>query len=162
MNKYLLDANVLIQAKNLQYGMDFCPAFWEWLVTLKKPAQVCSIVAIGDELARHEDELSAWASNLGEAFFLPHDQEMIRSMPFVGEWVTSQKYRPQAVAHFLEIADCYLVAFAHAHDFIVVTHEIKSDGESRVKIPNVCAGLNVKVVTPYTMLRDEKAKFILG
>jgi hypothetical protein len=29
---YLLDANVFIQAKNLHYGLDFCPAFWEWLV----------------------------------------------------------------------------------------------------------------------------------
>ena len=25
---YLLDANVFIQAKNLHYGLDFCPAFW--------------------------------------------------------------------------------------------------------------------------------------
>ena len=24
---YLLDANVFIQAKNLHYGLDFCPAF---------------------------------------------------------------------------------------------------------------------------------------
>lgn len=29
---YLLDADVLIRAKNLHYGLDFCPAFWEWLV----------------------------------------------------------------------------------------------------------------------------------
>jgi hypothetical protein len=28
---YLLDANVFIQAKNLHYGIDFCPAFWDWL-----------------------------------------------------------------------------------------------------------------------------------
>ena len=29
MTRYLLDANVLIQAKNLHYGFDFCPAFWD-------------------------------------------------------------------------------------------------------------------------------------
>ena len=28
---YLLDANVFIQASRLHYGMDFCPAFWDWL-----------------------------------------------------------------------------------------------------------------------------------
>ena len=28
MTRYLLDANVFIQAKNLHYGFDFCPAFW--------------------------------------------------------------------------------------------------------------------------------------
>lgn len=30
---YLLDADVFIRAKNLHYGFDFCPAFWESLVT---------------------------------------------------------------------------------------------------------------------------------
>lgn len=29
---YLLDADVFISAKNLHYGFDFCPAFWDWLI----------------------------------------------------------------------------------------------------------------------------------
>lgn len=29
---YWRDANVFIQAKNLHYGLDFCPAFWQWLI----------------------------------------------------------------------------------------------------------------------------------
>ena len=33
---YLLDANVFIQAKNLHYGFDFCPAFWDWLVAQQR------------------------------------------------------------------------------------------------------------------------------
>ena len=32
MTAYLIDANVFIQAKNLHYGFDFCPAFWTRLV----------------------------------------------------------------------------------------------------------------------------------
>ena len=31
MTRYLLDSNVFIQAKNLHYGFDFVPAFWDWL-----------------------------------------------------------------------------------------------------------------------------------
>ena len=30
--RYLLDADVFIRAKNLHYGLDFCPAFWDWLI----------------------------------------------------------------------------------------------------------------------------------
>ena len=30
--RYLLDSNVFIQAKNLHYGFDFVPAFWDWLL----------------------------------------------------------------------------------------------------------------------------------
>jgi len=37
---YLLDANVFIQAKNLHYGLDFCPAFWEWLLDNNAPGRV--------------------------------------------------------------------------------------------------------------------------
>ena len=33
---YFLDSDVFIRAKNLHYGFDFCPAFWDWLVQ-KKP-----------------------------------------------------------------------------------------------------------------------------
>ena len=40
---YLLDANVFIQAKNLHYGLDFCPAFWDWLVARKAAGEVFSI-----------------------------------------------------------------------------------------------------------------------
>ena len=37
---YLLDTNVFIQAKQLYYAPDFCPAFWDWLVQQnKKPPQ---------------------------------------------------------------------------------------------------------------------------
>ena len=36
---YLLDANVFIAAKNLHYGFDFCPAFWDWLCQYIPPVR---------------------------------------------------------------------------------------------------------------------------
>jgi hypothetical protein len=47
---YLLDANVFIQAKNLHYGFDFCPAFWEWLVRKNLAKQVFSIDKVAVEI----------------------------------------------------------------------------------------------------------------
>lgn len=41
---YLLDANVFIQAKNLHYGLDFCPAFWDWLIDNNREGRVFSKV----------------------------------------------------------------------------------------------------------------------
>ncbi|MGZ9144011.1 MAG: DUF4411 family protein, partial [Candidatus Binatia bacterium] len=64
---YLLDANVFIQAKNLHYGLDFCPAFWE---ANNKGANVFSIEKVGDEIAAGGDDLSDWAGNCGDGFFL--------------------------------------------------------------------------------------------
>lgn len=40
---YLLDANVFIQAKNLHYGFDFCPGFWDWLDQAHAAGRVFSV-----------------------------------------------------------------------------------------------------------------------
>ena len=55
---YLLDANVFIQAKNLHYGLDFSPAFWDWLIAGNAVRQVLSIEKVGDEIMAIADELS--------------------------------------------------------------------------------------------------------
>ena len=70
MTRYLLDANVFIQAKNLHYGFDFCPAFWEWLVDQNAAAIVASIEKVSDELVGGGDELADWAHARGKGFFL--------------------------------------------------------------------------------------------
>lgn len=58
---YLLDANVFIQAKNLHYGLDFCPAFWDWLIEQKSLGQVFSIDKVSDEIEAGSDELRSLA-----------------------------------------------------------------------------------------------------
>ena len=158
---YLLDSNVFIQAKNLHYGMDFCPAFWEWLVNQNKAGNVFSIEKIADELAAGEDDLSQWARPRGADFFLPPDDALLDALQRVSQWVTTQQYASAAVSTFFQVADYYLVAHALAHNHVVVTHEVPSDGTRKVKIPNVCIGLKIKFMSPYEMLRTERARFIL-
>jgi len=159
---YLLDANVFIEAKRRYYGMDFCPAFWAWLQEQNTAGRVFSIEKVGDELVAGGDELADWAAARREAFFLRPDEAMLGSLATVGEWVSGQNYRPAAVSAFLQDADYYLVAHAHAHAHIVVTHEVPSDGVRQVKIPNVCIGMKTKCMTPFEMLRMERARFVLG
>ena len=95
-------------------------------------------------------------------FFLSPDTEMIPSLTVVSNWANGQGYEPAGVATFLQIADYYLVAQAHAHDYVVVTHEVFSPSLKKIKIPNACIGIGVKSVTPYEMLRTERAQFVLG
>jgi hypothetical protein len=56
---YLLDANVFIQAKNLHYGFDFCPAFWDWLVRENSNGLVFSIDKVATEIEAGRDELTS-------------------------------------------------------------------------------------------------------
>lgn len=77
---YLLDANVFIQAKNLHYGMDFCPAFWDSLARQNAQKAVFSIERVADELLAGGDELAEWAARGGERFFLPPDERVLDSL----------------------------------------------------------------------------------
>ncbi len=70
---YLLDANVFISAKNLHYGLDFCPAFWDWIVANNASGGVFSIEKVGDEVLALADELSVWADARGAGLFLRPD-----------------------------------------------------------------------------------------
>lgn len=159
---YLLDANVFIQAKNLHYGFDFCPAFWAWLLRANGARKLCSIEKVGDELLAGTDELSSWAERQGEEFFVPPDSSVIPALTTVSTWATAQKYEPAAVATFLQVADYWLVAHALANRFTIVTHEVPAETARKIKIPNACLGLGIDFVTPYEMLRRERARFILG
>lgn len=159
---YLLDANVFIQAKNLHYGLDFCPAFWEWLIDNNRAGVVFSIEKVGDEIDAGADELSKWAADRGPEFFLKPDAALLPALGTVSAWATGQGYEPAAVNTFLQVADYYLVGHALAHGHTVVTHEVASPSTKRIKIPNACIGVSIKFMTPYEMLRHERARFVLG
>lgn len=51
---------------------------------------------------------------------------------------------------------------ANVFSNIIVTHEVASPSAKKIKIPNVCIGLGIKFMTPYEMLRLERARFFLG
>jgi hypothetical protein len=159
---YLLDANVFMQAKNLHYGFDFCPAFWDWLITQNAVGRVFSIEKVEDEILAGDDDLSLWAREREAGFFLPPDDKVVACFPLVSEWVSSQSYQPAAVNTFLQVADYYLISQAKAMGAVVVTHEKPANTLKTVKIPNACIGLNIKCITPYEMLRRDKARFVLG
>ena len=159
---YLLDANVFIAAKNLHYGFDFCPAFWDWIVLEHAAGRVMSVERVGDELQAIDDELSRWGAQRGRGFFVPLDASAVPELAAVSSWASSQSYDPAAVSTFLQVADYYLVAQARAGGHTVVTHERPAATRRKIKIPDACIGLGIHHVTPFEMLRRERARFTLG
>jgi hypothetical protein len=158
---YLLAANVFIQAKNLHYGLDFCPAFWDWLVIQNSEGRVVSIEKVEDELAAGADELTKWAAERGPGFFIRPEAAFLSALRSVSTWATGQGYEPSAVNTFLQSADYYLVAHALAYGQTVVTHEVASTSLKRIKIPDACIGLGIKCMNTFEMLRRERARFVL-
>lgn len=158
---YLLDADVFIRAKNSHYGFDFCPAFWDWLLAKNTTKKVFSIEKVGDELKAGDDQLANWSQQRGDEFFLKPDQKLLSSFRTVNEWMGSQGYHQSAISDFMNSADYYLIAHAYNRSFAVVTHEVPSGSRGKIKIPDVCVGLEIKCISPFIMLRTEKAQFVL-
>lgn len=145
---YLLDANVFIQAKNLYYGFDFCPAFWDWLHEGGASGRVFSIDKVADEIDFGADELTDWVKQRGNGLFRPTDSAVAAEFGKVSKWVTEQGYEPTAVNTFLQVADFYLIAHALAGGHTIVTHEVPANSTKKIKIPNVCVGMGVRFMTP--------------
>lgn len=157
---YLLDTDVFIGAKNLHYGFELCPGFWEWLAKSHAAGKVFSVEKVGAELLAGDDELPQWARERGPAFFRTPQEEDNHSLAAVSAWV-NDNYNTSATALFFSGADYYLVAQAHAGGHKVVTHELSAPKSQQVKIPDVCAGMGIECLTPFEMLKREGARFVL-
>lgn len=158
---YLLDTNVLISAKNFHYGLDFCPAFWEWLIHAGNNGTVFSIDKVADEITAGRDELTDWMRQRGGGLFRRSHGALAPQLMQVSNWCYTQRFTPAAIDTFFHEADYYIIAHALAGRHIVVTHEVFEDSIARIKIPNVCLGLDIRFMTPFQMLRIENAQFVL-
>jgi hypothetical protein len=158
---YLVDSDVMIDAKNRHYPFDVCPGFWDWLVDANANGLVYSVAKVREELCAQEDELTKWAK-AHDDFFLDVDSKTAMAMGDVATWVTTRKpeYIAAARAEFLDAADYYLVSHAKAHGFVVVTAEVPADTVNKVKIPNACKELQVAYTDVFSMLKTQGARFV--
>ena len=125
---YLIDACVLIQAKNSHYAFDLCPGFWDWLAARNLEGVVYSVDKVSEELKAKTDELSQRAADQGANFFLKVDQQTESALHSVIRWANSSHYGQAYIAEFCRGADYYLVAHALAHQCTVVTAAARARG----------------------------------
>jgi hypothetical protein len=163
--RYLLDANVFIEAHQKYYGLAFCPGFWVAQVRQHERNRVFSIDKVKAELVVGHDWLSRWvAKDVPNTFFKgTADKKVIDAFQTMVNWVQQeQQYNPQAKRQFASVADGWLVAYAKANGLVVVTlEEYAPDAKRRVPIPNVCVEFSVDYCNTFEMLRDLKVQFVL-
>ncbi|MDE2644243.1 MAG: DUF4411 family protein [Bacteroidota bacterium] len=158
---YLLDSNVFIGAHQFHYSFDFHPGFWDWLIQTNLEGKVFSIEKVYEEISQQEDQLYEWAQNRKGEFFLENPPDIDGHLKHVTDCVNRGNYKPTAIEEFLKSADYYLIGYALFSDFRIVTHEVPRSRKGRIKIPSVCQVLGVECITPFDMLRQENARFVL-
>lgn len=152
--KYLLDANVLIEAYRTYYAFEFVPAFWDWLSSMNRAGDVYSVPAVKREIVG-DDPLSTWAHVQRPEFWIAESPRTVSSLRECVEWAAGRDhYTDAALAEFERSADLRLIAEAKASNLAVVTRELtEPNRKSRVKIPDACAALGVPYITPFGMFR---------
>ena len=163
-NKYLLDANAFIEAKDRYYGFDICPGYWSSLIAQHRANRLCSLDRIEDELDQQDDVVKEWIENsVPDTFFKKtEDQAVIDKFQEMMNWVYSQsQFTDAAKTEFASVADGWVIAYAAVNGMVVVTHEqYAPDARRKVPMPNVCIEFDVAYVDTFAMLRDLREKFI--
>lgn len=153
---FLLDANVLITAKNQYYPIARVPEFWDWLVHMGLAGSVKMPLEIMEEIAGGNDDLGEWigepanrdAMRLDEQVDLAHVQSVLA------------QYAPDLDdAEMIKIGrDPFLIAYALAEpaDRIVVTVEVSKPTCQRAnrRIPDICNDLNLSWCNSFRMMTE--------
>lgn len=163
-NKFLLDANAFIEAKDRYYGFDICPGYWSSLLAQHDSKRLFSIDRIADELNEQDDVVKQWIENKVPATFFKktEDQAVIDKFQEMVNWVYSQpQFTDAAKTEFASVADGWVIAYAAVNGLVVVTHEqFAPEAKRKVPMPNVCVEFDVNYVDTFSMLRELGEKFI--
>ncbi|MDO9366273.1 MAG: DUF4411 family protein [Methylotenera sp.] len=162
--RYLFDTNILINAKNNYYHPDIVPAFWQWVMDGHKQGCFYSIDKVSNELKKGDetDYLQQFALNHQSMFLSSNDISCIAEYAKLQTWVNTvwtQKKNLNKTSKAIEVfasetnADAFLVAYAKAHSFIIVTNETSDlQCQTNVKIPDAANYCGVEVINLYQLL----------
>ncbi|MBX7209936.1 MAG: DUF4411 family protein [Verrucomicrobiaceae bacterium] len=154
--KFVLDANVFIQAKRRFYPFAVCPGFWDALAWHQNQGILCSIDKVRAELEIGGDELWDWARDVFDVRGFRDTATATAEYGQMVAWVEAQsQFNMAAKSEFMNVADGWLAAYAKHVGFTLVTlEEHKPDAKSKVPLVNVCKAFDVTTITPFEMLRS--------
>lgn len=167
MSKYIIDANIFIQAHRKYYPLDVFSCFWNTLNTLAHSQKIISIDKVKNEVMKNNDDLSKWCvQNMPPFFFIDSSPYMSDYGIIINKVNSLNRYKPNALSQFADadIADAFIIATAKSFSIsercIIVTEEVSNPGSiSRVKIPDVCNLFDIEYIDTVGMFRELNISF---
>ena len=151
---FLIDANVLIDARRGYYPPDRVPQFWQWLVNMGTQGRVRIPREIFDDIAKGNDELVDWLRVNRHTLVL--DEYAPGGLV---TYVTEQGYASDLADDDIEKigSDAFLIAHAlvDTGSRCVVTTETSKPTSTRAnrRIPDVCRSLDVECIDTFQLIR---------
>jgi hypothetical protein len=153
---YLIDANSIIDAKDLYYVIDRVPEFWEWLLyhgeggRIKIPLENFDEISAGND---KNDPFYTWRKAPATAQALVLEEEVdILALQHVLDHGYGKNLTDEELITIGK--DPFLIAAAFdRNDRVVVTSEKSKPKAQRKnrKIPDVCGDLGVRCMTPFQL-----------
>lgn len=162
--RFIIDSNILIESKHVDYGFDICPGFWDLLRKAFEAGLVIGHDKVYQEIKRVNDDLSNWVSGLSRRCFPRETAEDFVVYQKLCGWARAGSYKPSAINRFCDpnYADPWICAKAAVEGLTLVTQEVSEPYAKRsIKLPDACIHIRVPFCNKYDMLRDLKAKFVL-
>lgn len=160
---YLLDANTLIDAKNLYYPIARVPEFWDWLVYQGQTSNIKIPIKIYEEFKDtkpkdgKKDDLTLWAerSEVKDALLLDEETE-----PDLVARVTYGGYLPNPTDdELVKIGrDPFLISYGlkDIEDRCIVTTEVSKPSRQGANrhIPDVCETFGIRTADNFDLIRE--------
>lgn len=136
---YSIDTSSLVAAWAENYPIGIFPSFWSKLERLIQEGRAGCIAEVKIDLSKKNDALREWADGVvGIYHELTEDVQRsamaILSHPEHQKLTNSVKGRSRS--------DPWVIALAHVHGARVITQE--GSAPKKIKIPDVCAGLDIQ------------------
>lgn len=155
---YLLDANVIITAKDHYYAIDQVPEFWDWLVHQGRAGKIKMPFETFEEVSAGRDKdhpFFAWRKDKATSEGLLLEEKVD---PGAVQRVIAEGYAPDLSDDEVSYIgrDPFLVAYAlDRPDRTVVTTETPKPRATRQnrKLPDVCAHFGVPCINTFQLTR---------
>lgn len=151
---YSIDTSVLITAWRDHYWPDVFGGFWQRFEEAVDDGTFVAIEQVRGELAKRDDEVSAWAKKHPD-FFIPLDPdiqaattEVLRTHPNL---ITQGGKR--------STVDPFVICLGMARGFGIVTYERESKSAAKPHIPDVCKAKGIQVYDMERLVRTLGWKF---
>lgn len=158
--KYILDANIFIEAKHRYYAFDLCPGFWKSLLHHNSKGNLVSIDRVKKELLEGKDDLADWSKKTPELFTSTDSTSVISAYRDINQWAQNQgRFSDTAKSEFADDPDAWVIAYARANNVTVVTHERSAGRSRKIKIPDVCDKFGIQCTNTFDMLQRLRIVF---
>lgn len=146
--KYLLDANIFIEADKHYYASSVVPSFWQWL---EEDEDIYTINEIEKEVGKGDD---SFLNNVIKK--IKKIDTNLHALNIVTEYIKTKYKVNQNMQRFLSSADPLLIATALNKNITIVTLENKAHETSiKIKIPNVCDNFKIKYMNTFELLKNK-------